>query len=703
MKSWLLKVNIRTWLIGSSIGSLMMFAALGGVSLTGIKLLDKGMHVFVDEVQPTVLLSSEVSEALLASSSALGFYLLSHEAEYREQSEAEYHKARTFLGELATLNASETLEAHQQAMVELETLLDTYRSEQQLAFKVAENPQSNMPGLRFASRLVHPLDEKIRAQFPALEGDGGNNGIGFHAYMAIAAKWHKISVGVRDYLAFRNPATMEAVQQDILFVNRKLDSAAKFHIADQGSIERLANLQRDIAQYGTYLESLLGIHGGIKWRKDTYLVRERIGPVLAEINRQLFVMREHSIELSHTKLETIENQEQQITLLIAVLVCIGMAVGLGLMVFLLQVVMKSLGKAVDAMVDIGSDGNLNVRMCESGDNEMSMLARGFNRFADRITEVIDLVSNASTSLADDARDMATTNEQTKDRVTQQQSEIAEMAAALEDMSESLDGVASNTEAAAQSTRQALDGAVEGQQVVTRSITAINQVAEEFSGIDTSVSHLAEETKSINSILAIITGISEQTNLLALNAAIEAARAGESGRGFAVVADEVRSLSQSIQVEAGNIQTKIGNLQGEAKQAVSAVQKGQEMVKQSVELSSAAGESLAEISESISTITEMNTKIAGVVTAQNQNASRISSNMSSVQAIAVEAANAAVESARSGQELSLMAGQLRGMVIQSLLAEEQPQAPASSSEKVDETPNKSESPTASEDEDDIELF
>lgn len=64
--------------------------------------------------------------------------------------------------------------------------------------------------------------------------------------------------------------------------------------------------------------------------------------------------------------------------------------------------------------------------------------------------------------------------------------------------------------------------------------------------------LADEARSMTSLVDLLKGISDQTNLLALNAAIEAARAGEHGRGFAIVADEVRKLSKNSEEAAGKI-------------------------------------------------------------------------------------------------------------------------------------------------------
>jgi methyl-accepting chemotaxis protein len=164
-------------------------------------------------------------------------------------------------------------------------------------------------------------------------------------------------------------------------------------------------------------------------------------------------------------------------------------------------------------------------------DELGAVARAFNSFADRLTQIIGEVLAAASALAAAATQISRSAQTLSLATADQAASVQETSASLEQMNAS---ITQNAENSRQMERMAFDGVKgvdESSQSATQSVTAMKTIAEKNT---------------------IIEAIAYQTNLLALNAAIEAARAGEHGKGFAVVATEVRKLAERSQDAAKEI-------------------------------------------------------------------------------------------------------------------------------------------------------
>ena len=116
--------------------------------------------------------------------------------------------------------------------------------------------------------------------------------------------------------------------------------------------------------------------------------------------------------------------------------------------------------------------------------------------------------------------------------------------------------------------------------------------------DGQAQRLNDASKSMESIVELISNITGQINLLALNATIESARAGEAGRGFAVVAAEVKNLANQAKQATDKIGQEIGSLNAVANDVADALG----VIKQAIQNVSEYVTSTAAAVEEQSTVT-----------------------------------------------------------------------------------------------------
>ncbi len=158
-----------------------------------------------------------------------------------------------------------------------------------------------------------------------------------------------------------------------------------------------------------------------------------------------------------------------------------------------------------------------------------MLSRAVNQSGLNLRALMDDVGRQSRAIQDASGEIATSNDDLRQRTDGALGCLSETSSALGSLG---DTVRRNAEAA----RQASELADAASHVAEQGGGSVGQAVGTMADI-------ADQSRRIADIVGVIDGIAFQTNILALNAAVEAARAGELGRGFAVVAGEVRSLAQ----------------------------------------------------------------------------------------------------------------------------------------------------------------
>lgn len=336
----------------------------------------------------------------------------------------------------------------------------------------------------------------------------------------------------------------------------------------------------------------------------------------------------------------------------------------GLSWLLVRSIQRRLRNTHEAMSNIAEgEGDLTLRLDETGGDEISAVAREFNRFCSRIQDLVRQMTDASTQLHGSVDTMASVVQGTHQGIRHQQQETDQVATAVHEMSATVQEVARNAASAADSAHQANEQAQNGQQVVAGNMDAIRTLAGGVKQAAEVINQLQAESEGVGTILDVIRGIADQTNLLALNAAIEAARAGEQGRGFAVVADEVRTLAQRTQESTAEIQELIGRLQEKAASAVSAMEQGRTLAEKSVERAGEVGKTLSEITHSIGLINDLNTQIASAAEEQAAVTEEINRNLANITTIADNSASGAAQAESTATSVFQQIARLRNLVRQ----------------------------------------
>lgn len=363
--------------------------------------------------------------------------------------------------------------------------------------------------------------------------------------------------------------------------------------------------------------------------------------------------------------ETVEAAESNATFsaTLIILVTIGVFVfGTLMTLFAINLLAQPLNILTDRLKQISSgDGDLTQRLEENRSDEIGETAMAFNRFTENQAEIIRQVKNTMLSFMESMEFVTNKMDQLHSSTSKQQLESDHVSESMSQMSMAVNNVAGNAAQAAESTTEANELAIKGYEVVTESVSTINEITSNIDSTSQVVAKLDSRTQSISSVTNNISEIADQTNLLALNAAIEAARAGEQGRGFAVVAEEVRNLAKRTSELTGQIRKNIEMLSQESTEAVAAMDESLNNSKILDEKASLSGQALQEITSAVDAISGMNMTVASAVEEQSVTAEEINRSIDNLKSMAIESDNHSKDTISEVKSLTTLATSMQTLL------------------------------------------
>ncbi len=285
----------------------------------------------------------------------------------------------------------------------------------------------------------------------------------------------------------------------------------------------------------------------------------------------------------------------------------------------------------------------------------------FNQMAQTLRDMITKINDEASQLHSASDDLKRLTTAASNDSQQQQSQIEQVATAVNEMAATATEVARHAEETANATKEANEHSENARDVVEEAKSSVGVLATMVDDATQVINNLEKESENIGNVLLVINGIAEQTNLLALNAAIEAARAGDQGRGFAVVADEVRTLATRTQESTKEISTMIDHLQAGSREAVSTMEKGREQAQQGVAFTVQAADALNVIRDNITTINDMSIQIASAAEEQTGVVEDVNRNVVAINDVSTQALGNFNQVDVASNEVELLASGLRVLV------------------------------------------
>ncbi len=396
------------------------------------------------------------------------------------------------------------------------------------------------------------------------------------------------------------------------------------------------------------------------YERANLLLLNKVNPLYAEAAASANALLQKTLEIARRDYATAEARYVSIRNASIGGTALGILIALFAGALLIRSITQPLGRAVGHFERI-ADGDLGETISIPGRDEIGRVLAALAEMQTRLKRVIGDIAAASSGVNAGAVNLGADMRQVVEHSETQNARAQEIAAAMEEVSQSVCEVAANAEDTASAALSA-QGIVRGSVVrMEQSIAATGRVVEAVQASSGTITELSLEIQRIGDVTRTIKEIAEQTNLLALNAAIEAARAGEQGRGFAVVADEVRKLAERTSASTADISQTVAQIQRTTGDAVASMERAVREVEEGIGMMKASGASFEQITANSDHVTEMAQSIASAARQQSVATESVAANMEQISVLIDENTHAARRAWTVTEELGQTANALHAIV------------------------------------------
>lgn len=260
------------------------------IGMKSISNVFETVEVTVEDVR-LLTYSMQLNADIEKSARSLGFYLLGKEKYQASNFEQARDNTYKTLQDFKALLSESSDEEIQPLIGEIENNINRFFAYQEQLFSLAENPQENLPAMKFAAENVNPVSQEILSNlsdmlFSEAEEDSSNERkLLLNDINELRYNWVRLMSGIRAFLAFRGKNSIDEIslyQANLDVISARInDNSELLTFEQEESLKNFETLRKD---FKVRLETLLEMHGSESWRQDVYITRNELSPILENIN-----------------------------------------------------------------------------------------------------------------------------------------------------------------------------------------------------------------------------------------------------------------------------------------------------------------------------------------------------------------------------------------------------------------------------------